>query len=90
MIPFPTAEQVWPEGSVRWRICLLPRVSRDPGLQTLLERARKALAPFPVAEVADEDLNIGICPLERPEVPARRMLAEIAAALAEHLAGLPP
>ncbi|MBR7825835.1 2'-5' RNA ligase family protein [Actinospica sp. MGRD01-02] len=90
MIPFPAADQVWPEGSVRWRICLLPRPQRDPGLQPLLDRARKALAPFPLAEVADDDLNIGICPLERPDVPARRMLREIAAVLAEQLAGLAP
>jgi hypothetical protein len=90
MIPFPTAGQVWPEGSVRWRACLLPRPQRDPGLQSLLDRARKVLAPFPLAEVADGDLNIGVCPLERPEVPARRVLRELEAALAEHLADLAP
>lgn len=90
MIPFPNADQAWPEGSVRWRLCLLPSLRRDPGLQHLLDGARKALAPFPLAEVADDDLNTGICPLERPEVPARRLLREIAAALAEHLADLPP
>lgn len=90
MIPFPTADAVWPEGSVRWRMCLRPRLQREPGLQRLLDRARKALAPFPLAEVSEADLNIGICPLERPEVPGRRLLRDLAASLTEHLADLPP
>ena len=89
MIPFPTADAVWPQGAVRWRLCILPNPARDRG-QQLLGRARKASAPFPLAEVADGDLNIGICPLERPEVPGRQLLREIAAVLGEHLAGLPP
>jgi hypothetical protein len=89
MIPFPTADAVWPQGAVRWRMCILPNPARDHGLQQLLDHARKATAPFPLAEVADADLDIGICPLERPGVPGRQQLREVAAVLAEHLADLP-
>ena len=91
MIPFPTADAVWPRGSVRWRLCVLPRPQRDRGLQRLLDLAHKALAPFPVAEVSDADLNIGICPLDLPAPNSGEQLRlDLSRVLTAQLSGLEP
>ena len=91
MIPFPTADVVWPHGSSMWRLCVLPRPPHERGLQRLLDQAYKVLAPFPLAEVAGADLNIGICPLELPEQdPGTHLRRQVSRALAAHLADLPP
>ena len=91
MIPFPTAAAVWPRGGTRWRMCVLPRPRGDRSLRRLLDQAHKALAPFPLAEVADTDLNIGICPLELPaQEPGERSRRDLSTALTGHLAGIPP
>lgn len=91
MIPFPTADQVWPRGSALWRMCVLPHPPDEHGLQRLLDRARKAMAPFPLAEVADADLNVGICPLDLPNRDLDgQFRREVSTALTAHFADLPP
>ncbi len=91
MIPFPTADAVWPPGSSMWRLCVLPNLPHEAGLQRLLDQACKALAPFPLAEVAVADLNIGICPLDLPEQdPGTHLRRKVSRTLAAHLRDLPP
>lgn len=91
MEPFPTPDSVWPAGQPRWRICVLPDAARDSALYSLIDQARKILAEDPLAEVADADLHVALCPVPMLEQgPDEQLTRELSIELATRLAMLSP
>lgn len=91
MESFPTPDSVWPAGRSRWRICVLPDVSRDTALFRLIDQARKILTEDQLADVSDADLHVALCPAPVPEQgPDEKLTRELSSELAIRLAVLGP